>query len=104
MITPLGVDELSETIFKVLTDDSMVEGGPGYDYILSAFPLSLFSLKLGDEVTFDSDTETGSVIYHHEAVDTLLGELDSKFGKIIRYRIGADQYEIVPNPEYNGHS
>jgi len=104
MISPMGIDEMSETIFKVMTDDSMIAGGPGYDYILCAFPLSLFNLKLGDEVTFDSATETGSNIYHHEAMDTLLGEPDSKFGKVIRYQLGSNQYELVPNPDYSGHS
>ncbi len=104
MISPTGRDERMETIFKINTGAGMVAGGPGYDYILSAFPLSLFNLKLGDEVTFDSSTETGSTIYHHEAVDILLGKPGEKFGETIKYKLGSDYYEIVPNPDYSNHS
>jgi hypothetical protein len=104
MISPTGKDDKMETIFKVNTGAGMVDGGPGCDYILSAFPISLFNLKLGDEVTFDSSTETGSTIFHHEALDLLLDKPGDKFGETIKYKLGSDYYEIVPNPDYNNHS
>lgn len=104
MISPIGRDEHMETIFKIQTGAGMIAGGPGYDYILSAFPLSLFNLKLGDEVTFDSSTETGSTIYHHEAVDILLDKPGEKFGEVVIYKLGSDYYEIMLNPDYSNHS
>jgi hypothetical protein len=104
MISPTGRDEHMETIFKINTGAGMIAGGPGYDYILSAFPLSLFNLKLGDEVTFDSSTETGSKIYHHEAVDILLDKPGEKFGEVVIYKLGSDHYEIMLNPDYSNHS
>src|SRR3989304_3853110 len=57
MISPQGIDATSETIFKINTSESMAAGGPGTDYLICAFPLKLFNLKLGDEITFDSSTE-----------------------------------------------
>lgn len=97
MISPIGRDEHMETIFKNMTGAGMVAGGPGFDYLLGAYPLSLFNLKLGDEVTFHSSTETGSAIFHHEALDILLDVPNSKFGETISYKLGSNHYDIVPN-------
>ena len=104
MISPTGRDELQETIFKMLTSAGMVAGGPGFDYIFSAYPLSLFNLKSGDEITFHSSTETGSTVFHHEALDVLLDKPNSKFGETIKYRLGSNHYEIVPNVEEKNFS
>jgi hypothetical protein len=104
MISPTGRDKLQETTFKTVTSTGMVAGGPGFDTIISAYPLSLFNLKPGDEITFHSSTETGSTMFHHEALDVLLDKPNSKFGETIKYRLGSNQYEIVPNMEEKNFS
>lgn len=104
MISPQGLDETMETIFKIHTSEGMAEGGPGADNIICAFPLKLFNLKLGDSVTFDSSTETGSTKFHHEAMDNLLDVPGSKFGNKVKYILGTDKYEVIENPDYSGHS
>jgi len=95
MITPNGYDEEMETVYETNTAAGMVSGGPGYDYVLSAYPLRIFDINLGDEVTFSFSTETGSNTYHHEALDLLLGREGSKFGATIRYRLGDNAYEVL---------
>ena len=104
MISPYGRDAQMETLFKVNTSEGMVAGGPGQDFLLAAFQLSLFNLKLGDTVTFDSSTESGSNKFHHEAVDLLLGVPDFKFGQTIKYTLGSDKYEMIQNADYKDHS
>jgi hypothetical protein len=104
MISPKGLDKEMDTLFNTNTSESMIIGGPGYDYLICAFPLSLLNIKLGDEVLFDSAIETSSTKFHHESMDLLLGEPNSKFGSQIRYILGRDKYEIVPNPDYSKHS
>lgn len=104
MISPSGQDEHQETIFKIFSKDGMMAGGAGADYLLSAYPLSQFNLKLGDEVTFDSSGENGSTIYHHEAVDIILGHETGKFGDTIKYKLGANTYEVTPTVDAKNHS
>jgi len=41
MITPTGQDEYMETVYETNTGAGMVSGGPGYDYVLSAYPLRI---------------------------------------------------------------
>jgi hypothetical protein len=95
MITPTGQDEQMETVYETNTGAGMVSGGPGYDYVLSAYPLRIFDIKLGDEVTFSFSTETGSNTYHHEALDLLLGQEGSKFGATIQYKLGDNAYDVL---------
>ncbi len=95
MISPTGTDEYQETIYKEMTGAGMVGGGPGYDYLISALPLSLFGLSYGDEIVFGAASETGSSIYHHEVIDILLSDPAEKFGDLIRYRLGASTYEVI---------
>jgi hypothetical protein len=58
-------------------------------------------LKFGDEVTFSLATETGSSIYHHEAIDFILGDSNPKVktGAIIKYKLGSNTYENLGIPE-----
>ena len=73
----------------------MIGGGSGYDYILGAYPLSLFNLEIGDKVTFSISTETGSAKYHHEAINFLLDQPDvnAKAGATIEYILGSNTYK-----------
>ena len=96
MISPIGVDEYSETVYERYTGAGLIAGGPGYNYVLSAFPLSLLNLQLGDTVTFALSSETGSTTYHHEAIDFLLSDSrESKEKNSTRYTLGSDTYELI---------
>src|SRR4030066_623253 len=95
MITPIGQDELMETIYETKNGKGLIYGGPNYDYIIGAYPLDLFGIDYGDVVTFSCSTETGSQYYHHECVDILLDVEDSKFGSTIEYKLGSNKYEIL---------
>jgi len=93
-----------ELQFKTTTGEGMITGGPGFDYILAAYPLKNYDLKLGDEVTFDASSESGSDKFHHEAIDLLLDQTNSKFGKTLIYKIGSNTYSILSNPDQKDHS
>jgi len=95
MLSPIGTDEYMETLYQTYTSLGMVDGGPGHDFLLAAFPLSLFNLKLGASVSFSIATETGSLAFHHEAMDLLLEQPGSKFGLTIHYQLGSNTYETV---------
>ncbi len=73
-ITPTGVGPDNEMGHKTQTSAGLIGGGPGFDYIIAAYPLSLFDIKLGSEITFDGMMEVSSELYHHEAVDLLQQE------------------------------
>ncbi|MDD5189805.1 MAG: hypothetical protein PHE50_02040, partial [Dehalococcoidales bacterium] len=97
MLSPQAMDATGETIYKTLTGAGMVAGGAGNDYVLCAFPLSLFGIHPGDEVNFSFSTETGSSKFHHEAIDFILGHEGVKLGEKITYVLGGNTYtsEIV---------
>ena len=103
MISPTGYDEHMETIYKIYTGAGLVAGGPGFDYILAAYPLSLFNLKQGDTITFDIGMETGSTVYHHESIDMIFSETGSKFGTTISYQIGSNTYKLLPGFDKSVH-
>jgi hypothetical protein len=95
-ITPLGLDETMETIFESTgnSDIGRAFGGPGYDYLLGSYPLSLFDISLGDIVEFSVTTESGSTTFHHEGSDFLLdAPPPAKSGSKIQYTLGEDTYE-----------
>lgn len=96
IISPSGHDEDLETIFTVYSNEGLIAGGGGTDYLLGAFPLDQFNLELGDTVTFDSTSEFGSEVYHHEAVDILFSRENTKFGETIQYVLGSNEYTVVP--------
>jgi len=93
MMSPTGLDSTGDNIVKNHTRSGMIAGGVGTDYVLSAVPLNIFGLKLGDEIIFSVGDETGSAIYHHESVDLLLEEGNNKNGDKIRYKLGSATYE-----------
>jgi hypothetical protein len=95
MISPVGQDELLETIYKTKNGKGLINGGPNYDYIIGAYPLNLFGINYGDVVTFKCSTETGSQMFHHECIDLLLSIEGSKFGSTIEYKLGSNQYGVL---------
>jgi hypothetical protein len=99
MISPQGLDEHMETIYKTMNGIGFIGGGPGYDYLLSAFPLSEFGISYGQEMNFSVAVESGSNLWHHESVDLLLNKNTSKFGANIKYVLGEDKYEFVPSQD-----
>jgi len=93
-MTPQGVDETLETIYETSGNTGSVFGGPGYDYIIAAYPLNLLSIEYGDEVTFGCTVETGSSTFHHEAADFILDVPENaKSGATIKYVLGSNTYE-----------
>ena len=100
MMSPTGIDSTGDNIVKSRTGLGMVAGGSGTDYVLSAVPLSLFGLKLGDEIIFSVADETGSAKYHHESVDLLLEEGNNKEGDKIRYKLGSSIFERMSVADY----
>lgn len=93
MISPSGEDKNREVIYKTMDGAGFYSGGPGYDYLLSAFPLEEFGISYGDEINFSIATETGSNKWHHESIDLILDKNNSKFGAIIVWKTGSDKYE-----------
>ncbi len=77
-----------------LTQIGMVGGGPGTDYIISAFPLSKVGLKYGQEIIFRIATESGSEKWHHATIDEVLGIAGSKFGKQVLYTVGSNKFKL----------
>jgi hypothetical protein len=73
--------------------NGLVGGGLGYDYIFVAYPLSILNVKLGDEVTFRTTSETASSKYHHEVIDSIGSGPDSKFSMKIKYKLGSKTYD-----------
>jgi hypothetical protein len=99
-LSPQGVDETMETIYGSSGNTGLVFGGPGYDYVIAAYPLSLLSIKLGSEVTFNCTVETGSSTFHHESADFILdGSEYAKSGANIKYVLGSNTYENLGVPE-----
>lgn len=94
MISPNGTDEHSETIYAKMEGAGYVAGGAGYNYLLSAFPLSNFGISLGDEVNLTISTETGSNKWHHESIDNILDVPGSKSGGVIVWKLGENSYKI----------
>jgi hypothetical protein len=93
-MTPQGVDETLETIYSVSENAGSVFGGPGYDYIIAAYPLDLLGIEYGTEVTFGCISETGSATFHHEAADFILDVPErAKSGATIKYVLGSNTYE-----------
>ncbi len=93
MMSPNGNDENRKTLFGSIIRKGMIFGGQGYDYIIVAYPLELFGINYGDTVRFRYTTETGSLFFHHECIDTLLGSPDSKFGMVVEYELGSNTYK-----------
>ncbi|MFA5070308.1 MAG: hypothetical protein WC528_03420 [Patescibacteria group bacterium] len=100
-ITRNGKDASGEDAFLITSMNGMLAGGLGYDYTLSARPLSELGFKLGDEISFRCSTETGSVKHHHEAIEFLLGRETEGFidGSLIRYKLGENTYEVAEEPK-----
>ncbi|MFA5031194.1 MAG: hypothetical protein WC495_06440 [Patescibacteria group bacterium] len=96
-----GKDASGEDTFLITSMNGMLAGGPGYDYTLSARPLSELGFGLGDEITFRGSTETGSIKHHHEAIEFLLGRETEGFmeGSLIKYTLGENTYQVVKEPE-----
>jgi hypothetical protein len=98
LISPTGKDEKMEMVYKTWNGSGMIAGGPGYDYLIGAYPLRLFGIKLGDNVTFSASTETGSTVYHHVCIDFILGKEGYLGGSTIKYKLGDNKYEIIKPP------
>jgi len=97
MISPISLEPDSPS--RTYSDAGMIDGGLGTDYILSAFPLRLFNFKFGDTITFSVSGESGSTIYHHEAVDSILAKRNQKSGDTIQYELGSSTYQDLGDPE-----
>lgn len=69
-------------------------GGPGYNYIVSSFPLDDLGLKYGDTISFFVASESGSDKWHHATIDLLKNLNGSKFGQTIIYTIGTNTYRF----------
>ncbi|HOZ89103.1 MAG TPA: hypothetical protein PK737_02600 [Bacilli bacterium] len=100
MISPNGQSEQQEILYKTMTSKGLLEGGPGTNYLLAAYPLSLFEIKFGDEVSFSAAFEAGSTKFHHEAIDNMLEEQNAKQGNTIKYLLGSNTYEEIINSDY----
>lgn len=96
-----GKDASGEDTFLINSMNGLLLGGPGYDYTLSARPLSELGFGLGDEITFRGSTETGSIKHHHEAIEFVLGRETEGYmeGSLISYTLGENSYQIVKGPE-----
>ena len=95
-LSPIGLDEKGETIYKKEdnSNSGAIIGGPGFNYFESYYPLSIFGIEYGDIVLLSIITETGSVTFHHEAADFLLDQpgVNAKAGATIKYVLGSNTY------------
>jgi len=96
-LSPIGLDEKGETIYKKEdnSNSGAIIGGPGFNYFESYYPLSIFGIEYGDKVLLAIITETGSATFHHEAADFLLDQPDviAKAGATIEYVLGSNTYK-----------
>lgn len=99
-LSPQGVDETLETVYEKSGTTGLVFGGPGYNYVIAAYPLSILDIAYGTEVTFNCTMESGSTTFHHEAADFILeGSGNAKSGADIKYILGSNKYENLGVPE-----
>jgi hypothetical protein len=69
---PTGIEFPEEKRYQI--DEylgSYMISGPGYDYVIGAYPLSNLSLSAGQNITLITWVETGSSLYHHATFDVL---------------------------------
>jgi hypothetical protein len=96
-LSPIGLDEKGETIYKKEdnSNSGAIIGGPGFNYFESYYPLSIFGIEYGDIVLLAIITETGSATFHHEATDFLLDQpgVNAKAGATIEYALGSNTYK-----------
>jgi hypothetical protein len=96
--TPSGnKDEYNEDTYLTANSKGRVGGGAGLNFLIAAFPLNEYGLKLGDTIEFDLAMEVGSLLFHHECVDVIL-DCGLKAGETIRYQLGANTYENLGPP------
>jgi hypothetical protein len=94
LISPTGKrDKTNEEIYSVHGNEGLVAGGSGTNYLLVAFPYTVYDMKYGDTLTLSIAVEANSRIYHHASTDILLLIENSKYGKQIIYKIGSDTYK-----------
>jgi hypothetical protein len=94
LISPTGKrDKTNEEIYSVHGNDGLVAGGAGTNYLLVAFPYTVYGMKYGDTLTLSLAVEANSRIYHHASTDILLLIENSKFGRQIIYKIGSNTYK-----------
>ena len=87
-----GIIWAEEKRFLHQDHDSKIFGGPGYEYVMGAFPLKKLGLSINQEVNLALSIEARSRKYSHAAVDNLGGE--GKIPGIITWKIGSKQFVI----------
>ena len=93
LATPTSVrDKNNEELYAISNDAGLVSGGQGCDYIIAAFPLANFGMKIGDQIIFSISVETNSGVYHHASCDLLLQVGTLKCGMNIIYTLGSNSY------------
>ncbi len=98
---PTGVVWPEENRFLHQDYDSKIFGGPGYEYVMGAFPLKKLGLGIKQEVNLTLSIEARSKKYSHAAVDNLGGE--DKMPGIITWKIGGKQFIIDNQSRSQGY-
>lgn len=98
---PTGIEWPESARYSGEGRDGKVSGGGGYDYIMGAFPLSIWNLKSGQTINIRFPMEVKSGKYTHAAVDVVAGS--GKTPGLITWKLGSNNYTInnLSNDDYN---
>ena len=68
---PTGIEDPEEKRFLTTSNNNLWFAGPGYDYVISVYPLKNLSLTKGQKVTINIWAEANSEKYEHASFDIL---------------------------------
>lgn len=92
---PTGIEWPESARYTGQGNDGRVYGGGGTNYIMGAFPLSVWNLKYGSTIGIRFPMEVESAKFTHAAMDILQGS--GKSPGIITWTLGTNTYQINNN-------
>lgn len=86
---PTGIQWPEDQRWKSHHEEGLVFGGPGYTYIIHAYPLEELGITENQEITISVASETESDKYHHAAYDPVqIGNESGKMPSKIKIKLG----------------
>jgi len=92
---PTGIEVPENKRFANQDRDSKIFGGPGTNYLISAFPMEKLGLRQGQTIYINFLGEAKSKKYAHASIDALRGH--GKMAALITWVIGSNKYQIDDN-------
>lgn len=89
---PTGIEWPESARYTGEGRDGKVYGGGGTNYIMGAFPLSVWNIKKGDIINIRFPMEVKSGKYSHAAMDVLMGSGKSPI--LVHWKLGSKEYTL----------